>query len=121
MARIIIEGSNNPSTFLAKGQRTIVERSPMIDKLIRKGFVVVIDERPSTPAAPSAAPPEPAVDEPEEIEVPPESAIKSVWQDFLDDMQIAYPATATKADLIARWEAAQHTEQVYDDAMNSDA
>jgi hypothetical protein len=44
-----------------------------------------------------------------------------VWQDFLDDMQIAYPATATKADLIARWEAAQHTEQVYDDAMNSDA
>lgn len=45
MSRITIEGSVTPSTFLARGERTTVERSEFIDKLIRKGYVVVVPER----------------------------------------------------------------------------
>lgn len=43
MARVTLEGSVTPSTFLARGKRMTVERTPFIDKLIRRGYVNVVD------------------------------------------------------------------------------
>jgi hypothetical protein len=43
MARVTLEGSITPSTFLPRGRRLTVERTPYIDKLIQRGYVVVID------------------------------------------------------------------------------
>lgn len=43
MARVTLEGSITPSTFLARGKRMTVERTEFIDKLIRKGFVNVVE------------------------------------------------------------------------------
>lgn len=44
MARVTLEGSITPSTFLARGKRMTVERTEFIDKLIRKGFVNVVPD-----------------------------------------------------------------------------
>jgi hypothetical protein len=44
MARVTLEGSITPSTFLARGKRMTVERTDFIDKLIRKGFVNVVPD-----------------------------------------------------------------------------
>ncbi|ASU00805.1 hypothetical protein NTR1_43 [Nocardia phage NTR1] len=42
MARVTIEGSITPSTFLARGARLTVERTSYIDKLISRGYVTVV-------------------------------------------------------------------------------
>lgn len=42
MARVTLEGSITPSTFLARGKRMTVERTEFIDKLIRRGYVNVV-------------------------------------------------------------------------------
>lgn len=44
--RVIIEGTITPSTFLAYGERRTVERTPFVDKLVRRGFATVIEELP---------------------------------------------------------------------------
>ena len=44
MARVTLEGSVTPSTFLARGKRMTVERTDFIDKLIRKGYVNVVPD-----------------------------------------------------------------------------
>lgn len=44
MARVTLEGSITPSTFLARGKRMTVERTEFIDKLIRKGYVNVVPD-----------------------------------------------------------------------------
>lgn len=42
MARVTLEGSITPSTFLARGKRMTVERTEFINKLIRRGYVNVV-------------------------------------------------------------------------------
>jgi hypothetical protein len=44
MSPITIQGSITPSTYLARGVQTRVERTEFIDKLIRGGFVIVVPE-----------------------------------------------------------------------------
>lgn len=44
MARVTLEGSITPSTFLARGKRMTVERTPFINKLIHKGYVNVVPD-----------------------------------------------------------------------------
>lgn len=44
MARVTLEGSITPSTFLARGKRMTVERTEFIDKLIRRGYVNVVPD-----------------------------------------------------------------------------
>lgn len=41
--QVLIEGSVLPSTYLAKGERRLVELTPFINKLIRQGYVTVIE------------------------------------------------------------------------------
>lgn len=42
MALVTIEGSITPSTYLPRGKRTTVERTPFVDKLIKRGYVNVV-------------------------------------------------------------------------------
>lgn len=49
MEKITIEGSHTPSVILARGERRTVVRTPRIDRLIARGYLVVVDEQ-SRPA-----------------------------------------------------------------------
>jgi hypothetical protein len=51
--RVIIEGTITPSTFLAYGERRTVERTPFVDKLVRRGFATVIEELQDVKQTPS--------------------------------------------------------------------
>ena len=43
MAKLTIEGSLTPSAFLARGERRTVQHTPRIDRMVHRGFVVVVD------------------------------------------------------------------------------
>lgn len=114
MPRITIEGTVTPSTFLGRGERTTVDRSPFINKLIRKGFVKEVKDR------------RPVVDEvvalvekqqvTAELEAkvtdsaPTRSALKSDWAAWLDRKDIEYAEDATRAEMIALWDATESAE-----------
>lgn len=52
--QVTIEGSRSACTFLPTGQRMRVERTSFIDRLIRRGYVIVIaaDPGPATMPGP---------------------------------------------------------------------
>ena len=114
MARVTVEGTITPSTFLATGHRLTIECTPYIEKLIRRGYVKVVSED----AAPAATPeresePAPttedtaAVEESmpkrREPEMPARNARRDVWVEFLDQQGVAYADTDTRDQLIDRW------------------
>lgn len=49
MSKVTIEGSISPSTYLARGERATVQRTEKIDRLIERGFVVVVDDHADAP------------------------------------------------------------------------
>lgn len=109
MSDITIEGSRvTPSTFLAPGRRITVERTLMVEKMIRKGFVIEVDIHESALADPAPETAE-GLDEnssdsaPAQVSVPAETAAKSVWAAFLGKAEISYPADATKPQMIEIW------------------
>jgi hypothetical protein len=114
MARVTIEGSVTPSTYLSRGKRTTVERTPFIDKLIRKGFVNVVQTHDATPRD-VVTEIEQHTDEVKEAarlelkvrpdDAPARNASTEEWAQFLEDREIAFPEGSTRADLIARWDA----------------
>lgn len=73
MASVTIEGSLSPAAFLARGERRTVQRTDRIDKLIRRGFVVVVDEEGEVEAPPA----------PEPVKAPAKSASRDDWAEFL--------------------------------------
>lgn len=92
-----------------------VQRDSLIDKWADMGLIEVKDDTPPQPeetAAPDGAPetgetaPVAADDGDPAPEggVPPTTARKAVWRDFLDGEGIDYPTGATKADMIEAWE-----------------
>lgn len=99
------------TTHLKRGERATVERTPLIDALIAKGFVI---EEPDTltgvvepPEAPLDAPE--TASEPEEAPVgaedsPARSASKREWQEFLDEQGVEYDPEATRTALIEVWD-----------------
>ncbi len=103
MAQVTIEGSSIlKSTFLKPKARITVERTKYIDNLIRRGYVNLIAVHEDIRE------PEPVImNEPEAdpFGTPPESATKAVWQEFLTEQGVAYPADATKAELLEAWSA----------------
>ena len=121
MALVTLEGSVTPSTFLARGARLTVERTPYIDKLITRGYVVVVEK--PTPKISDPVTVQDTMTEVEQyvqdapararierrssppIDAPAAGALKTVWQKFLDEKAIVYPASATKLDLIRLWNA----------------
>lgn len=92
-----------------------VQRDSLVDKWADMGLIEVNDEAPPQPAetaAPDGAPNQRdtapvAADDGDpapEVGAPPLTARKAVWRDFLDREGIAYPAGATKQDMIETWE-----------------
>lgn len=114
MARIMIEGTVTPSTYLGRGERTVVEDTPFIRKLVRRGYVRIVKEPPARPPVQfditeSVERQQAAAVQERRLLTPPDAdAPKAEWRQFLDEQGIAYPNRATLADLISRWEAASN-------------
>lgn len=107
MARVTIEGSVTPSVMLPRGQRMTIERTEVIDKMIRRGFVVVVEEHAPAPVIASItdvvtmaeAPGEPAP-------VPARNASREEWASFLIEEGVPHEIGASRNQLIAAWDAA---------------
>lgn len=123
MARITIEGSVTPSTFLARGVRKTVERTAYVDKLIARGFVNVVGV---TPAAVEnddtftrTVTDESIVidyadgptitlrkDADTGLVLPPgKNETRPTWQAFLNEAGVPYLENDTRAELIERYDA----------------
>lgn len=100
MATVIIEGSTSPSAFLARGERVEVQRTKDIDKLIKRGFVVVVDDYDNQDA------PEPA-SQPEPPKAPSKGASKADWQEWLASQEppVEFDPDDTRDELVDKWEA----------------
>lgn len=111
MALVTLEGTSTPSTYLARGARKTVERTGYVNKLIRGGYVRVVQEHRAMEEVLTTAAQqyEAAVLERQITTAPTAVDPKPVWADFLERQHISYPKKATRADMIARWEAASGT------------
>lgn len=97
MSKIIIEGTITPSTFLSTGARRTVERTPLVDKMISKGFVrVVADVAVESQPAPAAA-------YVEEIDVPGRNESRETWAKFLEFQDVPFTDDHSRDDLIELW------------------
>lgn len=96
MAAILIEGAT-PNTYLTKGQRRYVERTELVDKLLRTGYVREVEPVPDEDA------PEPA--DPVDVEAPPRNASRDVWRDFLLARGFAVSTSSGRDQLVAQWDA----------------
>lgn len=113
MARITVEGTITPSTYLATGKRITVDDTAYVRKLIARGYIKIITE---------AVKPAEVVEEIEAITesqrettdleqqvrgAPALSALKTDWAAFLDAQTppVTYAWNATRADMIDAWRA----------------
>lgn len=90
MAKVTIEGSTSPSTYLARGERIEVQRTDHIERLIKGGFVTVIDEEGHAEPAPL----------PEPIKPPTKSGSRQAWADFLDEHTSVEVGDKTRDELV---------------------
>lgn len=110
MARVTLEGSITPSTFLARGARVTVERTPYVEKLIRKGYVVVIGAAAAkTPVVEEItriveAQQETADNERQLAGAPARNASRDTWAEFLRAKGIPFWEDDTRNELIAQWD-----------------
>lgn len=108
MARVTIEGSITPSTFLRRGHRMTVERTDYIEKLIRGGYVVVVRNLPADTEVveiPAAQMPASRGESEVRTDPPARNAKRSDWADFLESQDIEFGEFDTRDELIARWDA----------------
>lgn len=103
MSQVTLEGSHVlKSTFLGPGQRITVERTKYIDNMIRRGYVNLIAEHEPIRESDTSNVKEDSSNA-DTFGVPPESATKAVWLEFLNERGVSYPADATKAELLEAW------------------
>lgn len=130
--RVTIEGTPTPSTFLGTGQRTTVEYTDFVKKLVRSGFVRVIKkhdeivsknaikpqeevettniEESDNPVSNIEISDQPIPEAISTIEIPhPPTAesTKDVWFTFLKDQGVPVSTRHTKAVMIESWEEHQ--------------
>ena len=98
MAKLTIEGSLTPSAFLARGERRTVQRTPRIDRMVHKGFVVVVD------AHDDDEPAEPAEVMPTPVKAPAKSASREDWAEFLAAHTDVVTEGRTRDQLIGDYE-----------------
>ncbi|AKF14285.1 hypothetical protein SEA_VINCENZO_23 [Mycobacterium phage Vincenzo] len=104
MAKVTIEGSITPSTFLARGARVTVQRTERVERLIKAGFVVEVPdartdtEREADDQAQAAR---------DELGVPARNASRDDWAEFLASHPTGGFVTEGKNrdQLIAEWDA----------------
>lgn len=119
MAHVTLEGTITPSTFLGRGARLTVERTPYIDKLIRRGFVRVVTESATgtgatvdtarAVVAAQAAQDEPAAPTDAPTREPGRNASTEDWSEFMRAQGFDVAADASRADLIDAWDARDTT------------
>lgn len=104
MERVTLEGSTTPSTYLPTGKRITVQRTTYVDKMVRKGFakVIAVHAQDTVLATVSAGEVVSPI-----AGVPPVSALKAEWADFLTAQHVYSPPDATKAEMIDRWRAVE--------------
>jgi hypothetical protein len=114
MASVTIRGSITPSAHLPRGKVVTVQRTEHIDRLIKQGFVDVLEEHPDAPEgkvvspeppAPAPAPeptPEPAP-EPARVEPPHKNASREHWAEYVTSLGLD-PGTLSRDELIGMWE-----------------
>lgn len=112
MAKVTIEGSRTtPSVALAPGARKTVALTERVERLIRNGFVNVVERFEDEPAAESTEQPQgddadDADDPAQEPERPPYDANRDVWAEFLTEHEppIDFTDKDDRDALIARWQ-----------------
>lgn len=118
MTQVTIEGSKTiPNTFLKPGAQITIERTSLIDKLLRRGFVNLIETpEPIHESAPAIMNDiEQEVDEQRELAAkehaltgaPARNASTEDWRTYLTDRGFSGLETATRAEMIAAWEEDQ--------------
>lgn len=94
--KVTIEGSLTPSTYLPRGVRRVVTLTPFIERLVRRGFVRILPEEPTTEeVAVAATDPAPA-----------RNATRDEWAEFLERQGFTVADSATRTELIATWDEA---------------
>src|SRR5690606_20485032 len=107
MARVTIEGSVTPSVLLPRGHRMTIERTEVIDKMMRRGFGVVVEEHTPAPVIASITDVVTMADvATEPAPVPARNASREVWAAFLVEEGVPHEIGAPRDALIAAWDAA---------------
>src|SRR5690606_35687339 len=101
MARVTIEGSITPSTFLCRGQRLTIERTGYIEKLIKRGFVTVVKDYPAeAEVVQIVEAQQEAVDNERQLSgTPARNASRDEWAAFLRDEGVPFEDGDTRNDL----------------------
>jgi hypothetical protein len=102
MATVTVEGSLTPSNWLATGKRVTVQLTPRIERLIAKGFLLLI----ATDAAPKKAA-QSVADAPYRAGEPAWNALRDEWARFVIAHGQVVVASDTKGDIIHRWQASR--------------
>lgn len=108
MSLVTIEGSLTAASVLPRGERKTVERTPYIDKLIRNGFVFIVDG--DTPVTEPHIYIENNTDQDIEVEYevedltePAADAPRREWAAFLTEHGVSFKTKDTRDQLIAAW------------------
>ncbi|UJE15676.1 hypothetical protein SEA_LIGMA_21 [Gordonia phage Ligma] len=104
--KVTIEGSIQPSDQLARGERRTVALTPRVQRLIDRGFVIVVDDADTEPSAP--APVDPPADD---TGAPKLNASREDWAAHLDaqDPPIEYTDDDGRDDLVRLWQGSQQS------------
>lgn len=111
MAKVTVEGSRTtPTTYLAAGKRMTVDRSPLLDKMIRRGYVRVVEDVPATAHVEQiVTEARVAADTERELSgAPARNASWETWAEFLDQEGVSYEEADTRNALISRWDNRAH-------------
>lgn len=104
MATVTIEGSLTPCSELRTGQRRTVQLTERVQRLIDRGFVVVVKAA-TRPPKPVGKPVQSAADVPYRAGEPAWSADRDVWAAFVISKGQQVVAADSKGDIIHRWQA----------------
>lgn len=114
---VTIEGSITPSAVLARGERRTVRLTERVQRLIDRGFVVVVGEAAELTPSEVHADTEANADSSSDPEVAPAgNASREVWARFLESKGVTFPDgqvdedgheddVAGRDELIAIWQA----------------
>lgn len=94
------------TTHLRRGERAAVERTPTIDKMIERGYLI---EEPCVCSEEEHTDSPADVDAPEQedgLAVPGRGASRATWAEFLAAQDFSFESDATRDDLVAQWDAA---------------
>ena len=90
MAKVTIEGSISPSAYLPRGERREVPRTDHIERLIRGGFVNVIEDDGDVVPTPL----------PEPVKAPARNSSAETWRAFLAEQGVEHDPDLNRDELV---------------------